>query len=89
MADSDEQHAARARARARSHWPVRKFKLGEEPSDDLSDMTTAAERLAMMWPLALQAWALARRPLPTYDRSRIPIGNYRNGELPPDNDVSR
>lgn len=87
MADSDEQRAARARAR--SHWPVRKFKLGEEPSDDLSDITTAAERLAMMWPLALQAWALARRPLPTYDRSRIPIRMYRNGEIPPDDDVFR
>lgn len=87
MADSDEQHAARARAG--SHWPVRKFKLGEEPSADLSDMTTAAERLAMMSPLALQAWALARRPLPTYDRSKIPIRMYRNGEIPPDDDVSR
>ncbi len=87
MADSDEQHAARARAR--SDWPVRTFKLGEEPSDDLSDTTTAAERLAMMWPLAVQAWALAGRPLPTYDRSRIPIRVYRNGELPPDDDVSR
>ena len=87
MADSDEKQAARARAR--SLWPVRKFKLGEEPSDDLSDTTTAAERLAMMWPLAVQAWALARRPLPTYDRSSIPIRIYRNGELPPDDDASR
>jgi hypothetical protein len=68
---------------------VRKFKLGEEPSDDLSETTTAAERLAMMWPLAVQAWALAGKPLPTYERSNIPIRIYRNGERPPDDDVSR
>ena len=68
---------------------MRKFKLGEEPSDDLSDTTTPSERLAMMWPLAVEAWALAGRPLPTYDRSTIPIRIYRRGELPPDDDVSR
>ncbi len=77
------------RARARSDWPVRKFKLGEEPSDDLSETTTAAERLAMMWPLAVQAWALAGKPLPTYERSNIPIRIYRNGERPPDDAVPR
>ena len=87
MADVDEERAARARAR--SDWSVRKFKLGEEPSDDLSGTTTAAERLGMMWPLAVQAWKLAGKALPTYDRSSIPIRIYRNGELPPDDDVSR
>ena len=76
-----------ARARARSSWPVRRFKLGEEPEDDLSETTTPEERLAMMWPLAVQAWTLSGRSLPTYDRSSIPIRVYRNGELPPDDDV--
>lgn len=34
-----------ARAAARRSWPVRKFRLGEEPDEDLSATTTAKERL--------------------------------------------
>ena len=56
-------------AERRSHWPVRVFSLGNEPSDDLSATTTSEERLAMMWPLAIEAWSLAGRPLPEYERS--------------------
>lgn len=26
----------------------------------------------MMWPLALDAWAMSGQPLPTYERSEIP-----------------
>jgi len=57
----------------RSHWPVRKFPLGAEPGDDLSATTTAEERLAMVWPLTLEAWRLAGLPLPTYTRSETPV----------------
>lgn len=57
----------------RSAWPVRKYRLGSEPSDDLSASTTAEERLAMMWPLALEAWALTGAPLPDYPRERAPV----------------
>jgi hypothetical protein len=39
--------AAARRAAQRSNWPVRRYRLGEEPSDDLSASTTAEERLAM------------------------------------------
>jgi hypothetical protein len=83
-----EQGDKAARARARCDWPVRGFKLGEEPPDDLSQTTTPLERFAMMWPLAVQAWALAGRAHPTYGRSTIPIRVFRNGELPPDDDAS-
>jgi hypothetical protein len=76
------------RARERARWPVRKFKLGEEPEDDLSATTTPAERLAMVWPLTVQAWTLAGRTLPVYERSTIPVRIYRDGERPPDDDVS-
>jgi len=58
---------------ARRSWPVRVFRPGEEPSDDLSDVTTPEERLAMMWPLAQEAWSLAGIPLPDYDRRSAPI----------------
>jgi hypothetical protein len=71
---SGENDPARAaRAAARRDWPIRIHKLGEEPPDDLSATTTAAERLAMMWPLTLRIWALTGRPLPEYSRSETPI----------------
>ena len=66
-----EDDVARRRA-ARAAWPLRVFKLGSEPTEDLSATTTVAERLAMMWPLALDAFALAGQPLPTYTRSDMP-----------------
>jgi hypothetical protein len=61
----------------RQSWPVRKFRLGSEPSDDLSESTTAEERLEMMWPLALEAWSLGDRPLPDYRRSDAPVRRLR------------
>ena len=68
----DEQERA-ARTAARAAWPIRRFRLGEEPGDDLSATTTAAERLAMVWELTLDAWALTGKPLPTYTRAETPI----------------
>jgi len=35
---------------------VRIFRLGEEPRDDLSDSTTAEERLAMLEESSERAW---------------------------------
>jgi hypothetical protein len=69
---SSDEEARRRRARERSSWPIRKFSLGNEPSDDLSAETTAEERLAMMWDLARRAWLLSGQPLPDYDRSSAP-----------------
>lgn len=59
------------RAARRSSWPVRRLALGDE-ADDLSAQTTAAERIAMMWPLALEAWKLAGLPIPDYERKDAP-----------------
>ncbi len=61
------------RAAARRAWPVRTCRLGEEPSEDLSSTTTPEQRLEMMWPLALEAWALSGRPIPSYSRRDAPI----------------
>lgn len=69
--DTEEERAARAALRRT--WPVHAWRLGQEPGEDLSATTTAAERLAMMWPLALDAWASAGLPVPDYPRSRAPI----------------
>jgi hypothetical protein len=67
------------RAEERASWPVRRFKLGEEPSEDLRETTTAEQRLAMMWPLALDAWASMGKPLPEYTRDTMPGRIVRRG----------
>ena len=64
--------SADTRRRARGSWRTRVFRLGEEPGDDLSDSTTPEERLAMMWPLAVDAWVSAGRHLPKHTRERMP-----------------
>lgn len=68
---------AAARANERKGWPVRVFRLGEEPSDSLLHSTTAEERLAMMWPLAMEAWSLAGRLEPALPRSKLPVRCFR------------
>ncbi len=73
---SDE---AASRAAARKSWPVRKFRLGEEPPDDLSATTTVAERIAMVWQLIQDSWASAGRPIPSYSRQEIPIRIFDPG----------
>jgi len=57
---------------ARSNWPVKVYRLGEEPSNDLSESTSPEERLTMMWELAERGWVLAGRSFPDYDRENIP-----------------
>jgi hypothetical protein len=66
------EQARQRRAAARAGWPVRRFALGQEPADDLSRTTTAAERIAMVWRLTLDAWAMTGRPLPEYTREQMP-----------------
>ena len=65
--------ARETRRTARARWPVRRFRLEDAPGPDLSATTTAEERLAMMWPLAREAWSLAGRAIPDYPRDRMPI----------------
>lgn len=75
-----------AMSKGRSAWPIRRHRLGQEPPDDLSASTTAAERLAMMWPLAREGWLLAGRALPMYGRESLPSRIFRCGERPPDDE---
>jgi hypothetical protein len=84
LASEDEDRKARRRARAT--WPVARYRLGEEPPDDLSDSTTPSERIAMMWPLAQTAWRLAGKAVPGYDRSNLPGRLWRPDEHRPDDD---
>ncbi len=72
----------KARAAARRSWPVRIYRLGEEPDDDLSASTTAAQRIEMMWPLTLDAWSSAGLSIPDYPREKAPVRVIRPGEPP-------
>jgi hypothetical protein len=76
--------ARRARAAARRQWPIRGYRLGEEPGEDLSATTTAAERMAMVWRLSLDAWAMTGRPLPNYRREDTPGRVIRPGDADAD-----
>ena len=67
----DSRDDSLTRAARRASWPVRRLALGEE-SDDLSAQTSPTERIAMMWPLALEAWRLAGLPIPDYARGDAP-----------------
>ncbi len=67
------------RSGARANMPVRAYRLGEEPGDDLSAVTTADERFAMVWELSARMWALTGKPMVTYARSELPVKVIRRG----------
>jgi len=69
----DGDDSASLRAAQRRSWPVHKYSLGAEPSDDLSGQTTPEQRLEMMWPLALEAWSLTGKPILGYSRAESPV----------------
>lgn len=68
----DQPVPPRPGAAARRQWPIRILRLGEEPRDDLTAVTTPEERLAMVWELTARAWALVGKPVPDYARSLMP-----------------
>lgn len=68
------------RAAARAAWPIRGYALGEEPDEDLSSTTTAAERVAMVWPLSRAAFSLGGHELPSYSRDQMPGRVIRGGQ---------
>jgi hypothetical protein len=64
----------------RASWPVRQFRLGDEPNEDLSSTTTVEERIAMMWPLALDAFSVQASRAERLPRDRWPVKFRRLGE---------
>jgi hypothetical protein len=66
--------------RVREGLVVRKFRRGEEPSDDISDSTTVDERFAMVWVLSERIWRWTGRPFPEYDRAQMPVRLVRRNE---------
>lgn len=59
--------------RVREGLVVRKFRRGEEPSDDISDITTVDERFAMVWLLSERMWLWTGRPFPSNERAQMPV----------------
>ncbi len=54
-------------------FPVRVYRLGHEPGDDLMASTTAEERVAMVAELTARMWELAGGTHATYSRQTIPV----------------
>jgi hypothetical protein len=76
---SDESDGFAARAAKRGNWSVVRYDLGAEPDDGIRE-ASVEERLNMMWPLALDAWASSGKPLPQYERSEIPAKLTRSSD---------
>ncbi len=61
---------------------MRRYRLGEEPSQDLTLTTTPEERLEMVETLSVEAWTLTGKPFPSYSRHEMPVVRraLRDGE---------
>ena len=56
---------------------MRRYRLGDEPRDDLSLTTTVEERLEMVEALSVEAWTLTGRPFPSDARHEMPVSLRR------------
>ena len=56
----------------RRHWIARVYRLGEEPGDDLSALSTPEQRLTMVAVLTRRMWELTGQPVPSYERAAMP-----------------
>jgi len=63
---------AEARKAARACWPIRKYRLGEEPEEPMVPATTAEQRLLLVEEMTLASWIAAGRVMPTYTRTEAP-----------------
>jgi hypothetical protein len=57
----------------RSHMTARVVGLGDHEADDLGTGGTVAERVAAVAQLTELGWALAKLPLPEYNRRTMPM----------------
>ena len=58
---------------ARPPVHARVFRLGHEPSDDLTQLSSPEQRLEMLLVLSRRMWELTGRPVPQYSRSAMPV----------------
>ncbi len=69
--------------------PVRMRDLHERAEDNVYRAMTPAERIGMMWQLALDAWAFAGIDVPTISRDRWIVNKRASGRPEDLADVSR
>lgn len=81
-ASMDDAEARAQRARARAGWTVTRTSLAQPPDDDLSALSIS-ERMALVWQLTLDAWAMTGQEIPAYERSRMPGKLVRRGKPDP------
>ncbi len=83
--DSDAEREAR-REHRRATMQVRKTTLQDRSGENgLWGATTPAQRIAMVSSITRNAWNLARRPWPAYDRQTMPVRVFfRRRERPND-----
>ena len=79
---TEAEEARERRAAGRSSWPIRRLTLAEEGQDSGVADCTGDERLAMMWTLAVDAWASSGNPWPEYARADAPGTVIRPGNVP-------
>ena len=60
------------RKHQRASWPVRRFRLGEEPVVDSYVSLTPEERVTVAWELSRRACHIARMPTAEYTRATMP-----------------
>jgi hypothetical protein len=80
--DRSMREGAEARRHARRHWPGEKLELGTLGDETQAHATfTPSERVAMVWQLTLDAWAMSDAALPSYTRAAMP-GSMSRGSGP-------
>lgn len=79
MDDDDDDETRARRAAARAGWPGRVGRLEELPEVEVLD-GPPGELIAMVRQLTLQAWAMAGKPIPDYDRANMPGRVIRPGD---------
>jgi len=73
------QDARAKRVSRRSTWPGRKMTLEEAAMEESSGPVPAEQLFQVMWQMAVDAWALSGREIPTYTRANTPGKVIRRG----------
>ena len=71
---NEDRRSPKERARSRRSWPGRVTALSEVGEDDQDDLfrATAAERVAMVWRVTVDAWLLSGRQIIQTPRHELP-----------------
>jgi hypothetical protein len=63
----------------RSDWPVRKTTLAEQGEEDDLENLSLGERMALVWPLTVSAWAMRGETIAEQELQRHVVRVERRG----------